>query len=300
MGLFSEWRNKAASAFGGRAGGSASRRPDGGTSCYRPIRKRTRDDQPADLQNAQGISYVHTGFTGMNPPADYAPQRYFTENREEQASYGQTGYQQGNTDRDGYYRNMGMQGGNRQDSFFAAPAQGSQRDNISYMPGYAPENNSRPASGHVEHLLTLTGLKSCYEAIECMRNGETLIISTDAIANEGESVRCQDMLAGAAFTLGCQVRTLQGGAIVLIAPENVQILPEQMAQHMEMNAPAFAAAAYAPQVPESAPAPRRERRASANPDWEAARNGQRNNYNPYTGTMPAAAGSYTRFGGYGT
>ena len=31
----------------------------------------------------------------------------------------------------------------------------------------------------------------------------------------------------------------------------------------------------------------------------AARNGQLNNYNPYTGTMPVAAGAYGSFGGYG-
>ena len=45
---------------------------------------------------------------------------------------------------------------------------------------------------------------------------------------------------------------------------------------------------------------RRERRTSANAaDWNAARNGQLDGYNPYTGTMPVAAGSYGSFGGYG-
>jgi len=50
-----------------------------------------------------------------------------------------------------------------------------------------------------------------------------------------------------------------------------------------------------------APRPgRRERRTGANAaDWAAARNGEMDNYNPYTGTMPVAAGSYGSFGGYG-
>ena len=48
------------------------------------------------------------------------------------------------------------------------------------------------------------------------------------------------------------------------------------------------------------PVPRRERRTSPNTvEWNAARNGQLEGYNPYTGTMPAAAGDYERFGGYG-
>ena len=42
-------------------------------------------------------------------------------------------------------------------------------------------------------IMTMTGLKSCYDAIECMKNGETLLVMLDAIANEGESMRCQDM-----------------------------------------------------------------------------------------------------------
>ena len=73
------------------------------------------------------------------------------------------------------------------------------QNNISYMPGFSPDAGS--SFTHVEHIMTMTGLRSCYEAIACMKNGETLIVMMDAIANESESMRCQDMLAGAAFTL---------------------------------------------------------------------------------------------------
>ena len=273
MGMFSKVR------------GDAMRRPDGGTSHYSPMRKKT---DPAAQQPAENMQYVHTGFTGMTPPSDY--------------SFGQ-----GNAN-----------GGNWTQAPVQAPAHGTyfasnagadtgmgtgfnraRQDNISYMPGFAPANREAGNTLHVEHIMTLTGLKSCYEAIECMKNGETLIVMLDAIANESESMRCQDMLAGAAFTLGCTVRLLNGARIVVIAPEGVLILPEQQGmpegiRPPEMMATRMTAAAEAPRPG------RRERRTGSNAaDWTAARNGQMDNYNPYTGTLPVAAGSYGSFGGYG-
>ena len=245
----------------GRRDSDDSTRPDGGTNFYRPVRKKkeSAQEEPAAAGNG-GVSYIHTGFTGMNPP---------TEGMDPMAS--------------GMYTGTGMN---------------PPRDNISYMPGVMPQTPA-PSYAHVEHIMAMTSLKSCYEAIECMKNGETLIITLDAIANEGESMRCQDMLAGAAFTLGCTVRMLQGGKLVLIAPENVKILPEQPEGRAEMGG-----APYTQYVPPVAEEPayvgRRERRVSQrSAQWTAARNGEMNGYNPYTGTMPAAAGDYERFGGYG-
>ena len=86
---------------------------------------------------------------------------------------------------------------------------------------------------------------------------------------------------------------------MIIAPEGVKILPEQVAvnemiRQPEMQTMQTAAAADGPYPG------RRERRTGANTaEWNAARNGQMEGYNPYTGTMPAAAGSYASFGGYG-
>ena len=56
MGMFSKVR------------GDATRRPDGGTSHYSPMRKKA---DAAAQQPAENMPYVHTGFTGMTPPADY-------------------------------------------------------------------------------------------------------------------------------------------------------------------------------------------------------------------------------------
>ena len=291
-----------------RVSADITRRPDGGTSHYRPLRKKTAEPQMGEMTQgqAQDPQYVHTGFTGMNPPTFYGG--YDQQTAYDQTAYGQTGYN--NTS---FVPDYGQQQGGQTNYFRQDPAprqdyvgKGSftgqngfpmarRSNNISYMPGVEP--GAGRGQVHVEHIFTLTGLKSCYEAIEFMKDGETLIVMLDAIANESESMRCQDMLAGAAFTLGCSVRLLQGARIVVIAPEGVKILPEQAfeAPRMpEMQAARMAAAAEAP-YPN-----RRERRTSPNAaEWNAARNGQLEGYNPYTGTMPVAAGSYASFGGYG-
>ena len=268
-----------------KARGDATRRPDGGTSHYSPMRKKT---DPAAQQPAENMQYVHTGFTGMTPPSDYS----FGQGNANGGTWTQAPVQ---APAHGTYfaSNAGA------DTGMGTGFNRARQDNISYMPGFAPANREAGNTLHVEHIMTLTGLKSCYEAIECMKNGETLIVMLDAIANESESMRCQDMLAGAAFTLGCTVRLLNGARIVVIAPEGVLILPEQQGmpegiRPPEMMATRMTAAAETPRPG------RRERRTGSNAaDWTAARNGQMDNYNPYTGTLPVAAGSYGSFGGYG-
>lgn len=312
----SDLKNKMlAKFFHGEKDGS--RRPDGGTSCYRPIRRKSQSEtREPEEQSQQPMTYIHTGFTGMNPPpagydTGFGMENFGQQNPwAQQNAYGQPGQVSGT----GYAGQAGMgqqapaygtgftrvqaeeppaTAARPERGWFPPREEAVPRGNISYMPGYAPDAGAMPFN-HVEHILTLTGLKSCYEAIECMKNGETLIVELGAIANENESMRCQDMLAGAAFTLGCSVRVLQGARLVLIAPEGVKILPEENTARPEMIPPVFAAP-----VQESAPR-QRERRSGRNAaDWNAARSGQMDGYNPYTGTMPAAAGSYGNFGGYG-
>ena len=263
--------------LGGKAG-TGSRRPDGGTSCYRPVQRRNPQEENLAREKAAEYAagqpaapYAHTGFTGMNPPmSGPIPAAQNTQNgsgwRTDEPSQMQQGY------------------------YEAPQPQQAPPANISYMPG-AFAQGAGSSFTHVEHILAITSLRSCYEAIECMKNGETLIVTLDVLGSEGERIRCQDMLAGAAFTLGCSVRTLQSAGIVVIVPQGVKILPEQQAP------------AYNQYQPQPAPAqeeytPRRERRSSQNPvGWEnAGARGQ--SYNPYTGAMPAAAGDYGMYGGY--
>lgn len=320
-----------------RVSADITRRPDGGTSHYRPLRKKTAESQPGSMQQAQDpaqdLRYVHTGFTGMNPPAygGYEQPATYGQTAYDQTAYGQTAYNQTAYNQNAYGQTAysqnaygqtaydqtayGQPAGN-QTGYFRGQEQFAQtdyvgkgsfsgqtgftqarRNNISYMPGVEP--GGERGQFHVEHIIALTGLKSCYEAIECMKDGETLIVMLDAIANDSESMRCQDMLAGAAFTLGCSVRLLQGARIVVIAPEGVKILPEQPAAN-EMYRPPEMMAARTSAAAEAPYPGRRERRTGANAaEWNAARNGELEGYNPYTGTMPVAAGAYGSFGGYG-
>ena len=296
-----------------------TRRPDGGTSHYRPLRRKTQEAPMQDMtmqapSMPQDTPFVHTGFTGMNPPVNYGgfdQQTAYGQTAYGQTAYGQPAYGQQSFGETGYAGNNRSQPRENQTSYFRNSQQDNRQDyvgkgsfagftaakrnNISYMPGMEPGAGRKDV--HVEHIITLTGLKSCYEAIEFMKDGETLIVMLDAIANESESMRCQDMLAGAAFTLGCSVRLLNGARIVIIAPEGVKILPEQPAGYAPVRMPEMMAARAVPAA--EAPQPARRERRSPAAEWEAARSGQLQDYNPYTGTMPVAAGSYASFGGYG-
>ena len=269
------------SFLGGREEAS-SRRPDGGTSCYRPVQRKNRQEEElarqkaAEYEAGQGqVAYAHTGFTGMNPPA--------TGNVPVQSTFAADPYGYGAAQA---ARTAWMAGN-------AEPAEPAP--NISYMPGaWVPDSGS--SYTHVEHILAITSLQSCYEAIECMKNGETLIVTLDVLGSESESMRCQDMLAGAAFTLQCTVRNLPGVGVVVIAPAGVKILPEARKRRYE-DAGAYAAPVQ-PYPAEEYP-PRRERRVSQNAfGWDNAGRSGTQGVNPYTGSMPAAAGAYGAYGGY--
>lgn len=294
------------SVFGGKAG-TASHRPDGGTSCYRPVQRRNRQEENAAREKAAeyaagqpSVAYAHTGFTGMNPPATgMAPvQSTLTA---DPYGYGaaQAAQQMYKAD---YYAAQNnpqrMDQGAGQQAFWGGSAPqppAGQMNNISYMPGvYMPDAGN--SFTHVEHIMAITSLQSCYEAIECMKNGETLIVTMDVLGSEGERIRCQDMLAGAAFTLQCEVRPVSGNGVTVIAPSGVKILPEQQNRRFEEPDPY-----RAPVQPYPAEdyTPRRERRVSHNSvGWETANQSGAQGFNPYTGSMPAAAGDYGAYGGY--
>ncbi len=265
--------------FPGQADGN--RRPDGGTSCYRPIQRKNPEENqnfnPGDgAAQAAQTPVAHTGFTDMNPPA--------------------TGmYREPGMSGDPYGYGAAQQAQQEYRASFAASGESAPAGgNISYMPGaFAPGSGN--SYTHVEHIMAITSLSACYEAIECMKNGETVLCTMDTIANESESIRCQDMLAGAAFTLGCTVRMLQAGDVVLIASAGVKVLPEQQARNWSMPEPAPARPAPAPREQQ------RNRRMSQNAvGWKNAFSKENREYNPYTGSMPAAAGDYDSYGGYGS
>ena len=104
------------------------------------------------------------------------------------------------------------------------------------------------------------------------------------------------LLTGAAFTLRCTVRNLGGAGVLVIAPPGVKILPEQHGGRYE---PVETYSAPAPDWSQEEYGGPRERRVSQNAfGWDNAARFDGPGLNPYTGSMPAAAGSYCAYGGY--
>ena len=156
--------------FGGREE-IGSRRPDGGTSCYRPMQRRNREEE--ELAREKAAEYAagqpatvsaHSGFTGMNPPsggtvpgqntlgadpygygaAQAARQEawgrgYAAQNQAPEYASGQTGYAPNQESAAGYAAQNQAWG-----TGYAPGAQNQgMPDNISYMPGvHMPEAGS--------------------------------------------------------------------------------------------------------------------------------------------------------------
>ena len=63
--VLNDWKDKVMSMLS-RKEGTGTRRPDGGTSCYRPLKRRAAQEPAMQGQEAdqQPMTYVHTGFPG--------------------------------------------------------------------------------------------------------------------------------------------------------------------------------------------------------------------------------------------
>ncbi|MDO5436257.1 MAG: cell division protein SepF [Clostridia bacterium] len=273
-------KDRLVSRFGNRGPKDFARRPDGGTSCYRPFQKKSTAAEENGMA-AERIQYAHTGFTGMNPPSEEGTFSSGPMQNESETPYNAFG---------GYGAPLTQNAAQGNETGYNY----GPKDNISYMPGMqSREGTFSETTVETVNIVTMTSLRSCYDAIASMKNGEILILSMDAIANDGEVTRCQDMLAGAAFTLGCTVRPLAGTRMILVAPASVRILPAERERVQQVwqpqpvyTQPAAAAAADQP----------RQRRAVQNYDlYGNAAAGM----NPYTGRTPVTAGEYSNYGGYG-
>lgn len=99
-------------------------------------------------------------------------------------------------------------------------------NNISYMPNTFVGADGK-AYSHVERVAQLVSVSACFRIIEFMRNGESVIVNTESIANEADIQRCLDMLAGAAFTLGRSLTKItQVKRAYLIAPLSVLVMQD--------------------------------------------------------------------------
>lgn len=99
------------------------------------------------------------------------------------------------------------------------------------MPGHYVDGNR--AYVHVERITQLVSFQACYRIIEFMKNGESVIVNTESIANEAEVIRCIDMLSGAAYTLGCSITKITNiKRAYLISPPTVQVLADVFIRRM--------------------------------------------------------------------
>lgn len=117
---------------------------------------------------------------------------------------------------------------------FTERLRGLRKDQPKQEPGniaYIDPNNFVGTDGkayrHVERVAQLVSVSACFRIIEFMRNGESVIVNTESIANEADVQRCLDMLAGAAFTLGCSLTKItQLKRAYLIAPATVLVMQD--------------------------------------------------------------------------
>lgn len=87
---------------------------------------------------------------------------------------------------------------------------------------------------HLERVLQLTDLAGCVRVMEFMRNTESVIVNTEAIASEAEVQRVVDILSGAAFTLGYSLTKItMTRRAYLLAPACVCVMQDD-----RMNRPA--------------------------------------------------------------
>lgn len=247
------------------------------------------------------IQAVHSGFTGMEPLGD-AGMYYGTPGNGVDAAYGYNS--------DGRYPGGGNAGGYNTDAGYsmngyAASAYGTGNgwntvpNNVSKM----PLSHTNPDM-HVERVMVLTSMRSCYDAICHMKDKETLILSLDSIGDKNEAERWKYLLQGAAFTLKCTVATLPGsGYMLLVAPYTVTLL-----QNDDRGTRDLRMEASAPQADTNAQdtawqnsmvqSSRRTRRSDANPGWTSYDTG--NNPNSYYGQRPVSPDMYSSYGGYGS
>ena len=247
------------------------------------------------------VQGMHSGFTGMGNTFD----NYAGNGMGGTYGYDPNGMNQADGAGGGYA------GANMTGSFmngYAAPAytntnggwNGVPPDNVTSM----PQDRMAVPDTHLERVMVLTSMRSCYAAIGHMKDGETLILSLDSIADWKEAERWKYLLQGAAFTLRYTMVGLPGSAyMMLLAPSSVTILRDDDRGERELREDAAPQAGMNPQDQGwqngTVPQPRRTRRANAaNANW--------NNYdsnassqNSVYGRQPASPEGYGNLGGYG-
>jgi len=98
------------------------------------------------------------------------------------------------------------------------------------FPGTFQAANGK-AYRHVERAAQLVSREACYDIIDIMKNGESVVVNIESIQSAQEVQHCVDLLSGAAYTLGCSITKLSAQSkVYLIAPNTVQVLLDEYTQ----------------------------------------------------------------------
>lgn len=186
-----------------------------------------------DFTGGMGGTYQQPYQPTMNQGYQPTMNQPYYGQQPDNGGYQQTGYQQGGYQQGGYQPNGYQPNGYQQPYQPQQPQQPQQPDNISYMPGSSNfVDDDRRSYAHVERIVQLVSVAACFRIIEFMRNGESVIVNTESIANEADVQRCLDMLAGAAFTLECSLTKItQVKRAYLIAPKTVLVMQDKSFAH---------------------------------------------------------------------
>ncbi len=158
------------------------------------------------VQQPVGNFYTQPGYPGTQNPSGYPGSSVF------QSPSGQA-----SGPVPGYIGHPGTQ--------VQQPQQNSQAmGEMHYFPGNYVDNEGN-AYSHVERLAQPLSTASCFRLIEYMRNGETIIVNTESIADERENNHCLDILYGAAFSMGYHFTKISNLRIYLISPRSVNVIP---------------------------------------------------------------------------
>ena len=199
-----------------------------------------KDKPYSDLGNG-GASGYYPGVAArqertqkMAALKEEAAQHTMSQGAYPEAQAGYTGSVNGAAMQQGYtqqFQNNYQQGWGQQEGWQQPAPQQQVPDNISFMPGHYVDGNR--AYVHVERITQLVSFQACYRIIEFMKNGESVIVNTESIANEAEVIRCIDMLSGAAYTLGCSITKITNiKRAYLISPPTVQVLADVFIRRM--------------------------------------------------------------------
>ena len=228
-----------------------SRRPDPvqgvAEDPYQPQPVANQDDwgtMSYEQPNYQQTGYQQTAFQQTAyQPTGYQPVQQQTVFQNTSYRAGQnTVFQQAQTQQTGYQSLFNRPANAQQPSAFGAqgwqPQQGPafqgyvgqmtpqpaapRQDNVVYMPQGGEGNRSYR---HCMWVVDVHNVPSCYQLMGFMRNGESVLVNMESLADARERDRTLDLLYGAAYALNCTFTRVCERSLYLFTPADVLVQP---------------------------------------------------------------------------